>query len=130
MATMIHEPQKISHVSQATVYIVDDDAELCQSIEWLIQSVGLRAKVFPSAQDFLRNLDPAPSGCILLDVRMPGMSGIELQEQLRRQGVDLPVILLTGHAEVPLVVGRDGETLTVRVTSGDRNRFLKGPSLH
>ncbi len=104
MATMIDDAQKSQSLSQTTVYVVDDDVELCQSIEWLIHSVGLHAKVFSSAHDFLRNLEPLPSGCILLDVRMPGMSGIELQEQLREQGVDLPVILLTGHAEVPVVV--------------------------
>lgn len=89
---------------QSTVYIVDDDAELCQSLEWLIHSVGLRARVFSSASEFLRHVEPVPSGCLVLDVRMPGMSGIELQEQLRMQGIELPIILLTGYAEVPLVV--------------------------
>jgi FixJ family two-component response regulator len=89
---------------QSTVYIVDDDAELCQALEWLIHSVGLRARVFSSANDFLKHVEPVPSGCLVLDVRMPGMSGIELQEQLRHQGIELPIILLTGYAEVPLVV--------------------------
>src|SRR5438105_8843625 len=89
---------------QSTVYVVDDDAELCQSLEWLIHSVGLRARVYSSAKEFLKHVEPVPSGCLVLDVRMPGMSGIELQEQLHQQGIDLPIILLTGYAEVPLVV--------------------------
>jgi FixJ family two-component response regulator len=86
------------------VFVVDDDAELRQSLEWLINSVGLRARTYGSASEFLKDVEPVSCGCLVLDVRMPGMSGIELQEQLRQQRIDLPVILLTGYAEVPLVV--------------------------
>ena len=94
----------IGNDGQSTVFVVDDDAELCQSLDGLIHSVGLRARVYSSAKEFLNNVEPVLSGCLVLDVRMPGMSGIELQEQLQQQGIDLPIILLTGYAEVPLVV--------------------------
>ncbi len=107
--TATAESQNGHHVhngqnGQSTVFVVDDDPELRQSLEWLIHSVGLRARVYGSANDFLKDVEPVQCGCLVLDVRMPGMSGIELQEQLRQQRIDLPVILLTGYAEVPLVV--------------------------
>ena len=89
---------------QGTVYVVDDDAELRQSLRCLIETVGLRVRTFGCADEFLRNLKPDVIGCLVLDVRMPGQSGIELQEQLNNDLIDLPVILLTGYADVPMAV--------------------------
>ena len=88
----------------SVVYIVDDDLDHCQSLEWLIESVGLRARWFTSANEFLQSVEPESAGCLLLDLRMPGMSGIELQDRLRRLGADMPIILLTGYADVPVAV--------------------------
>jgi two-component system response regulator FixJ len=88
----------------SVIYIVDDDRDHCQSLEWLLESVGLRARWFTSASEFLQSVEPDSAGCLLLDLRMPGMSGIELQDRLRRQGADMPIILLTGYADVAVAV--------------------------
>jgi two-component system, LuxR family, response regulator FixJ len=98
------EPMIATGVDTSVVYIVDDDVDHCQSLEWLIESVGLRSRWFTSANEFLQNIEPETAGCLLLDLRMPGMSGIELQDRLRRQGADMPIILVTGYADVPVAV--------------------------
>jgi len=85
------------------VYVVDDDQALLESLSWIIESVGLRAKTYTRAQDFLNEYDPHQHGCLLLDVRMPGMSGPELQSKLNELG-SLPVIFISGHGDVPLAV--------------------------
>jgi len=90
--------------AEATVFVVDDDAAVCRALELLMRSVGLRAETYPSAEDFLEVFDAERPGCLLLDLRMPGMSGIDLQQQLAERGSALPVIVLTGHAEVPVAV--------------------------
>ncbi len=86
------------------VYIVDDDDAVRNSLRLLTRSVGLNATTFQSAQDFLDNYDAAEPGCLVLDVRMPGMSGIELQEQLNLRGAVIPVIFITGHGDIPMAV--------------------------
>ena len=88
----------------STVFVVDDDGSLRTALSRLLGSVGLKCETFPTADDFLRSVEPCRGGCLLLDVRMPGVSGIELQRALRAHGYDLPVILLTAHADVPLTV--------------------------
>jgi FixJ family two-component response regulator len=88
----------------ATVFILDDDASMRDSLRWLIQSVGLPVEAYASATDFLAKYDPERSGCLVLDVRMRGMSGLELQEELARRGITIPVIIVTGHADVPMAV--------------------------
>jgi RNA polymerase sigma factor (sigma-70 family) len=88
----------------ATVFVVDDDADLRESLAWLFESAGLRTKGFSTAQDFLAQYDPEEPGCLLLDVRMPGLSGLDLQEELTRRGVPPPIIIMTGHARVPMAV--------------------------
>lgn len=93
----------MSQTSQ-TVFVVDDDEAVRQSLALLIRSMGLVAEVFASAQAFLAACDPQRSGCMLLDIRMPGMSGLELQEELQRRAVDLPVIFITGHGDVAMAV--------------------------
>ena len=87
-----------------TVFVVDDDVDLCESLRVLAQSVGLTAEVYPNATVFLENLTPGPLGCLVLDVRLPGTSGLELQKELVARGVDIPIIMITGYADVPVAV--------------------------
>jgi two-component system response regulator FixJ len=88
----------------ACVFIVDDDEAVRSSVRFLIRSVGLSAQVYASAPDFLSAYDPRHPGCLLLDVRMPGMSGLELQQELNRRGATIPVVFITGHGDVPMAV--------------------------
>jgi two-component system response regulator FixJ len=87
-----------------TVFIVDDDNGVRSSIRVLMKSVGLPATTFASAQEFLKAYNPAQAGCLVLDIRMPGMSGLELQEELNERGAVIPVIFITGHGDVPMAV--------------------------
>jgi two-component system response regulator FixJ len=87
-----------------TVFIVDDDEAVRNSLRLLLKSVGLAAVALPTAQDFLSKYDPKQPGCLILDVRMPGMSGLELQEQLNVRGAMIPVIFITGHGDIPMAV--------------------------
>ena len=89
---------------RGVVFIVDDDEALRDSLRWLIESVGLRVETHASADSFLQSYYPGQSGCLLLDVRMPGMSGLELQEQLESRSVRLPVVIITGHGDVAMAV--------------------------
>ena len=93
-----------AEAAEPTVFVVDDDAAVRQSFEWLVGSVGLHTETFASAQAFLDAYDPARPGCLVLDVRMPGMSGLELQERLEAEGVTLPVIVVSGYGDVPTAV--------------------------
>lgn len=87
-----------------TVFVVDDDAAIRDSLRWLIESVHLPVKTYASAAEFLDAADLKNPGCLILDVRMPGTSGLDLQEELGRRASVVPVILLTGHADVPMAV--------------------------
>ena len=86
------------------IYLVDDDEALRDSLVWLLESQGFKVAAFASAEDFLRRWRPEFNGCLLLDVRMPGMSGLELHERLRAQYCTLPIIFITGHGDVPMAV--------------------------
>ena len=86
------------------IYLVDDDEALRDSLIWLLESQGFKVAALASAEDFLRAWRPEFNGCLLLDVRMPGMSGLELHERLRAQYCTLPVIFITGHGDVPMAV--------------------------
>lgn len=88
----------------ATVFIVDDDDAIRSSLRLLLKSVGLSAVAYPSARDFLAAWNPEQPSCLVLDVRMPGMSGLELQEELNRRGAIVPVIFITGHGDIPMAV--------------------------
>src|SRR5579863_10042276 len=88
----------------AMVFIVDDDEAVRNSLRLLVRSVGLSASTANSAQEFLASYDSAHPGCLVLDVRMPGMSGIELQQQLNLRGAVIPVIFITGHGDIPMAV--------------------------
>lgn len=87
-----------------TVFVVDDDPQLREAIALLLESVDIKSETFASAPDFLESFDPASPGCLVLDVRMPEMSGLELQRQLVSHGIRIPILLLTAHAEVPMAV--------------------------
>ena len=86
-----------------TVFIVDDDPSICEGLINLLDSVGVAARSFSSAEAFAKDWSPASAGCLLLDARLPGISGVELQEQLQKSGVSLPVIFMTAHGDVPMV---------------------------
>jgi two-component system response regulator FixJ len=88
----------------ATVYIVDDDEGVRNSLRFLMKSVGLASQAFASANEFLASYEPKQPGCLVLDVRMPGMSGLELQQQLNLRGAIIPVVFVTGHGDIPMAV--------------------------
>ena len=87
-------------MNEHTVFLVDDDASIRDALSLLISLKGLRASVFSSAEDFLAVYNPGWRGCLLTDLKMQGMSGLELQEVLQERGVDLPVVVLTAHGDV------------------------------
>ena len=89
---------------EPTVYVVDDDPAVRDSLEWLLTSVNLAVRSFASALDFLDADLPDAPGCLVLDVRMPGMSGLDLQEEMATRSIDLPVVLVTGHGDVHTAV--------------------------
>lgn len=91
-------------MDKPTVFIVDDEEAVRDSIRLLFRSVGLRSTGFADAHAFLRDYRPGQPGCLVLDVRMPRMSGLELQQELNRRGWTLPVIFITGHGDVPMAV--------------------------
>lgn len=90
--------------SDKIVFVVDDDPKVCEALQWLLESVGLKSKIFLSATAFLKNYNPEQQGCVIIDVRMPGMSGLELLDQLKLQKKHLPVIIITGHGDIPMAV--------------------------
>ncbi|MEJ2425502.1 MAG: response regulator transcription factor [Candidatus Thiodiazotropha sp.] len=90
--------------SRPTVFVVDDDQAMRNSLKWLIESVSMQVETFESANAFIQSYYPGRSGCLLLDVRMPGMSGLELQEYLLVNQIAIPVIIITGHGDVPMAV--------------------------
>jgi FixJ family two-component response regulator len=96
----------MTHVKERSpiVFIVDDDEAVRNSLRLLLKSVGLAAAALPSAREFLDSYKPAQPGCLVLDVRMPGMSGLELQQLLNLQGAVIPVIFITGHGDIPMAV--------------------------
>jgi two-component system, LuxR family, response regulator FixJ len=87
-----------------TVVVVDDDQAMRTSLQWLIESTGMRVQTFESADAFLAGYTKGRPGCLLVDVRMPGMTGLELQAHLAREGYRLPVIIITGHGDVAMAV--------------------------
>lgn len=88
------------------VYLVDDDEAVRDSLRWLLEGNGFGVQTYASAEAFLQAYDPEPYACLVLDVRMNGMSGIELHDELLRRGQDLPLIFMTGHGDVPMAVAR------------------------
>jgi two-component system response regulator FixJ len=86
------------------VLVVDDDAGVRNAMRALLKSVGIECTLYASAQEFLGAYEPSQPGCLLLDIRMPGMSGLELQQQMNLRGAVIPVIFMTGHGDIPMAV--------------------------
>ena len=86
------------------VVIVDDDPAVRESLDSLIRSVGLATRLFGAPADVLQGTLPDAPGCIVLDVRLPGISGLDFQDQLGRHGIDLPIVFMTGHGDIPMTV--------------------------
>jgi FixJ family two-component response regulator len=86
-----------------TVFIVDDDPSICEGLANLLESVGILTETYPSAEAFKENWSREDAGCLLLDVRLPGVSGVAFQEQMRATGIDLPIIFITAHGDIPMV---------------------------
>jgi FixJ family two-component response regulator len=90
--------------TQETVFVVDDDEAVRDSLRWLLEANGYRVQCFSSAEQFLEAYQATQLGCLILDVRMSGMSGLELQERLIAENASLPIIFVTGHGDVPMAV--------------------------
>jgi len=100
------------------VFVVDDDLAMREALQDLLASVGMEVRLFASTQDFMQAPRPDAPGCLVLDVRLPGASGLSFQEELPRAGVDLPVIFITGHGDIPM---------TVRAMKAGAVEFLSKP---
>ena len=105
--------------SPPIVFVVDDEPAICLSLKRLVKSVGLEAQTFTSAQEFLRSQRPDGPGCLVLDVRLPGLSGLDLQQELLDRKIDLPIIFITGHGDIPM---------SVRAMKAGAVEFLTKPS--
>jgi RNA polymerase sigma factor (sigma-70 family) len=103
---------------QPVVFVVDDDLAMREALQDLLASVGMDVRVFASTQEFMQAQRPDAPGCLVLDVRLPGASGLSFQEELPRAGVDLPVIFITGHGDIPM---------TVRAMKAGAVEFLSKP---
>lgn len=101
-----------------TVFVVDDDPSVCRSIERLIQSIGFKVESFKSAAEFLQRQRPEGPACLVLDVRLPGLSGLDLQRELTNAGIRLPIVFMTAHGDIPM---------TVRAMKGGAVEFLTKP---
>ncbi len=108
----------MSAKEQVTVFIVDDEEAIRDSLTMLIQSVGLVAETYDSAQTYLENFDPSRPGCLILDVRMKGMSGLSLQDELNKKPLHPPIIIITGHGDVQMAV---------RAVKAGASEFLEKP---
>jgi FixJ family two-component response regulator len=102
----------------STVLVIDDDVDLRNSLGRLLRSVGLNAELFASVSDFLKSEPPEGSSCLVLDVRLPGQSGLEFQRELAAAGRELPIIFITGHGDIPM---------SVRAMKGGAIEFLTKP---
>jgi FixJ family two-component response regulator len=91
--------------TDALVFVVDDDAPMRESLRNLISSVGLRVELFSSAQEFLESKRPDVPSCLVLDVRLPGLSGLDLQRRTTEAGMEIPIIFITGYGDIPMTVG-------------------------
>jgi FixJ family two-component response regulator len=104
-----------------TVFVIDDDEGMRASIEGLLKSVGLRSECFGTAQDFLSSKRPDAPSCLVLDVRLPGVNGLDFQRELADAGVGIPIIFITGHGDIPM---------TVKAMKSGAVEFLTKPFRH
>ena len=91
-------------IAPPTAFVVDDDDAIRTLWRWLMESNGIGVRTFASAPEFIAYYDPGTPGCLVLDLQLPGMSGLELQDYLVRNGIDIPIVIVTGHADVPTAV--------------------------
>jgi FixJ family two-component response regulator len=126
------------------VFVVDDDASVRASLKSLLESIGLHVELFESADDFLKSKIPDVACCLVLDVRLPGLSGLEFQEELAKSGLNFPIIFLTGHADIPMTVQamkagavefltkpcRDQDLLHAVRTALERDRVRRKDQMH
>lgn len=105
-------------MTDPTVFVVDDDPAMRSSLRWLLESEGLAVETYETAEDFLDTCDPSRVGCLVLDVRMPGIGGVGLQRELQERGVAWPVIVITGYAD---------PATESRVRAAGAHAFLKKP---
>ena len=101
---MSESPREPLPEAVATVFVVDDDASVRRALSRLIRSAGMTAQTFPTAEAFLAESHAVPASCLVLDVRLPGLNGLQLQEALNRKGYPLAIIFITGHGDVPTSV--------------------------
>ena len=94
----------IDNTQDCIIHVIDDDEAMCASLTWLLSSMHWRVKTYSSGAQFLNEYDDTLLSCVILDVRMPGMSGLELQEILKQRGIELPIIFITGHGDVRMAV--------------------------
>jgi FixJ family two-component response regulator len=104
--------------ADAIVFVVDDDPSIREAIESLLKLAGLRVETFGTAQEFLRNERPDLPGCVVLDVELPGLSGLDLQRELAAHGIKLPIIFITGYGDIPM---------SVRAMKAGATEFLTKP---
>jgi FixJ family two-component response regulator len=97
-------PEAVPSDNEATILVVDDDPAMRSALEGLFRSVGLSAATFPSIQDFLQSCSVDTPGCLIVDVRLPGTSGLDFQHQMAGLGIQLPIILMTGYGDIPMSV--------------------------
>ena len=109
---------KTQSAKPSVIHIVDDSSAIRDAIGWLVEQVGLTCRKYASALEFLEKASKGMQGCLVLDVRMPGMSGLDLQDTLHDRGINLPVIIITGHGDVPI---------TVRAMKAGAFEFLQKP---
>jgi len=101
----VNEPMnEISPDQHPTAYVVDDDESIRTLWRWLMESNGIAVRAFATAAEFIESYRSEGAGCLVLDLKLPGMSGLELQEYLNAQGIDIPIVFVTGHADVPAAV--------------------------
>jgi len=126
------------------VFVVDDDASVRASLKSLLESIGLHVELFESADDFLKSKIPDIACCLVLDVRLPGLSGLEFQAELAKAGLNFPIIFLTGHADIPMTVQamkagavefltkpcRDQDLLHAVRTALERDRVRRKDQMH
>ena len=90
--------------NEPTVFVIDDDVSVRDAIRGVVKSVGLRAETFESTQDFLRKSPPYGPSCLVLDVRLPGLSGLDFQQELTRANIRIPIVFITGYGDIPMTV--------------------------
>lgn len=100
----LNQPRAVETSADPTVFVVEDDEAVRSSLRWLLESADLKVEGYATAKAFLEDYDPSRGGCLILDVRLPGMTGLELQRELRQHHIDLPVLIITGHGDIAMAV--------------------------